>query len=220
MKIRVLAALLALNASAAMADVGWTDWTSVTAGASGSGTGTITVGADTVGVSLAGMVGSFVDGDGYYNNSSTGYTSVTGTFAGLKPSDLIQEWGVGRVTLTFDQAVVDPYVALVSVGQGYGVTYGFSAPVSVVSYGPNYWGYGHYSVSGNSFTGYEYNGIVKFSGTFTSLTFDISPGEYWHGFNVGVAGVAPPPVPEPETYAMMMAGLGLLGAVVRRRKAA
>ena len=29
-----------------------------------------------------------------------------------------------------------------------------------------------------------------------------------------------PPVPEPETYAMLLAGLGLLGAIVRRRKLA
>ena len=27
------------------------------------------------------------------------------------------------------------------------------------------------------------------------------------------------PVPEPETYAMLLAGLGLMGAVVRRRRA-
>jgi hypothetical protein len=26
------------------------------------------------------------------------------------------------------------------------------------------------------------------------------------------------PVPEPETYAMLLAGLGVMGAVVRRRK--
>ena len=32
-------------------------------------------------------------------------------------------------------------------------------------------------------------------------------------FNVGVAAV-----PEPETYAMMLAGLGLMGFVARRRK--
>ena len=28
------------------------------------------------------------------------------------------------------------------------------------------------------------------------------------------------PVPEPETYALMMGGLGLVGAAVRRKKAA
>ena len=29
-----------------------------------------------------------------------------------------------------------------------------------------------------------------------------------------------PPVPEPETYAMFLAGLGLIGAIARRRRAA
>jgi hypothetical protein len=37
---------------------------------------------------------------------------------------------------------------------------------------------------------------------------------------VGVTSnvVAPPPVPEPETYAMLLAGLGALGFMGRRRK--
>ena len=35
--------------------------------------------------------------------------------------------------------------------------------------------------------------------------------------NVAV-GVPTPPIPEPETYAMMLAGLGLLGFVARRRR--
>jgi len=34
------------------------------------------------------------------------------------------------------------------------------------------------------------------------------------------ADVALAPVPEPETYAMMLGGLGLLGFMARRRKAA
>jgi hypothetical protein len=33
----------------------------------------------------------------------------------------------------------------------------------------------------------------------------------------GVASASLAPIPEPETYAMMLAGLGLLGTVVRRR---
>lgn len=38
---------------------------------------------------------------------------------------------------------------------------------------------------------------------------------------VGFTGGSVPvnPVPEPETYAMLLAGLGLMGAVIRRRSA-
>lgn len=41
-----------------------------------------------------------------------------------------------------------------------------------------------------------------------------------HGYaqDVAVFSKIPPPVPEPETYAMMLAGLGLLGMTARRRK--
>ena len=34
----------------------------------------------------------------------------------------------------------------------------------------------------------------------------------------GSAWYVPPPIPEPETYAMMLAGLGMLGFTARRRK--
>jgi hypothetical protein len=38
------------------------------------------------------------------------------------------------------------------------------------------------------------------------------------GFNINVTAELAAPVPEPETYAMMLAGLGLLGVMARRRK--
>lgn len=50
--------------------------------------------------------------------------------------------------------------------------------------------------------------------TDTAVTKMLVVGAFVQGESVPVT-----PVPEPETYAMLLAGLGLLGAVVRRRKA-
>ncbi len=47
----------------------------------------------------------------------------------------------------------------------------------------------------------------------------ISWGEHVSYDNVVVTDFTAAPVPEPETYAMLMAGLGLLGVAARRRKA-
>lgn len=38
-------------------------------------------------------------------------------------------------------------------------------------------------------------------------------------YRIRLSGVTVSPVPEPETYAMLLAGLGVMGAVARRRKA-
>lgn len=56
-------------------------------------------------------------------------------------------------------------------------------------------------------------------GATTLITLlESSPARDYIGLdNVSVEAVAAP-VPEPETYAMMLAGLGLLGVVARRRK--
>jgi type VI secretion system secreted protein Hcp len=57
-------------------------------------------------------------------------------------------------------------------------------------------------------------GAVGFSGDANVLT-----GLFQAGGAVALDAI-PSPVPEPETYAMLLAGLGLLGCVVRRRKKA
>jgi hypothetical protein len=57
-----------------------------------------------------------------------------------------------------------------------------------------------------------FNGIISDTG-FTSVTVSVAQGENFHITNYMLA-----PVPEPETYALMLAGLGLLGAVARRKK--
>lgn len=198
--------ILAPNAWAAT----WIDWQSTTAG-------TLTIGSSTINVSLAGNPWNLVNGDYYYNNASTGGTSPTGTYAGLQPSDLIRISSPGSFTLTFDDPVVDPYIALVSVGSPWApVTYSFETPFTVLSTGPNYWGYGGDSISGNDFTGVESNGVLQFQGAFTSFSFDVLQPELWHGFNLGVADVASSPVPEPAS--MLLFGTGMLGAFFQRKR--
>lgn len=210
-----LAALLTCAASASMAAApSWIDWTSPSAG-------TLTLGTTTVGVALTGSapVGMSYD-DTYYNNFNTGYTTPGGTYGGLMPHDMIQVSPASAFTLTFSQAIINPYIALVSVGQpgNYFVSYTFNGPISSMSAaGSNLWGPGTGSYAGNTFTGAEYNGVLQLSGAYTSLTVTTNIGEYWHGFNVGSSALVTA-VPEPETYALLLAGLGLVGGIARRRK--
>jgi hypothetical protein len=59
------------------------------------------------------------------------------------------------------------------------------------------------------------------NGNLTGVESWTSLGNGWDkasDVNVQVFGTSMAPVPEPETYAMMLAGLGLLGFMARRRK--
>jgi len=70
-------------------------------------------------------------------------------------------------------------------------------------------------VSGNDFTGTEFNGVLQFTGSFTSLSFDVLQSENWHGFNIGVADSAAG-VPEPA--ALFLLSAGLIGLGLARKK--
>jgi hypothetical protein len=189
------------------AHAGWIDWTSTT-------NGTMDIGGTTVGVTLTGSPYNYENGDYYYNNAATGYTSPTGTYAGLAPSDLIRVNHGSSFTLSFDQTVSDLHMALISVGQGgLPVTYDFNNDFTVESFGSNYWGYTGYSVSGDNFTGKEFNGILHFEGHFDSISFSTDPAEFWHAFNFSSDSLAR--VIEPSSVLLM--GLGLLGLALTRR---
>ncbi len=207
-KSLAVAAAMLLSGPALAASPTWVDWTSTTAGTLGS-----------TAVTLSGPVMSLDNGTQYYDNA---VATPANTYAGLSPFDVIQVYELGsplgaQFTLTFGSAVGSLYMSLVSVGNwSQPVRYQFSDPFEVVSSGPNIWGAGAYAVNGDTFTGTEYNGILRISGNFGPshpLVFSVLDAEGWHGFNVAA-------VPEPETYAMMLAGLGLVGFMARRRRKA
>ena len=100
-----------------------------------------------------------------------------------------------------------------------------------------------FSISGNPRNGLDITGFSLYSGSGEllggtqlstgatdawSLSYDnLAAGSYYVMVNGSVlsnaagkyyANIALAPVPEPETYAMMLAGLGLLGFTARRRK--
>ena len=217
MTVAIAAALSVLATSAANATVvAWTDWTSAT---TTTATGTI-ASSSNVGITLStsGEDLFFVQtgaGTNYFTEG-TPAPFTGGSVSNAPPAAEMVALGTGGVkTIRFSQAVTDPYIAFVS-WNGNATT--FSQPFEKVSEGCGYWGCGTFSLgAGNSFVGSgEVHGVLRFLGTFNTVSFT-DTSESWHGLTVGIGGVAAPAVPEPSTWAMMIAGFGIVGSALRRR---
>lgn len=63
------------------------------------------------------------------------------------------------------------------------------------------------------------NGFVLAGSTQNGISRIVNDEFIWFNLNSEGEPTPVPSIPEPETYALMLAGLGLLGAAVRRRKA-
>lgn len=186
----LFAVVLMLHASASFASsVTWTDWQTWNP-ENGSASGTLNYTSDPINVSLNGNFNAIIKGDGYYNNQVTGdYTNPTSTYAGLAPSDMVVEDGIVEetVTLNFSKPIVNPYLALVNIGNKYGdgVTYSFQSPLTVIapsSCGPNCiiivpMGY---NITKNPLTGYEYDGTYSSYGLtgYSNSGYSITGYEY------------------------------------------
>lgn len=214
MNARILATAIMLMGFSSQADavtIAWTDW--------------LVEGPDYMTGSIAAPGGNVsVTYSGPYapvpSQTSCGVTWwASGTYNGAfnKPfeCDMVSLSVGGTKTITFDKAVKDPYIALHSWN---GNTVDFGTLIEVVANGSGYWGSGTPVLNGTQ-TGFfgdgEVHGIIRLPGTFTSITFTDS-SENWHGFTIGVEDVAVG-VPEASTWAMMIAGFGLVGFAARRR---
>lgn len=156
----------------------------------------------------------------------SGYTAFThsGLNAPYAFGVIYYEAPTSNVTVTFAQAVVNPYLAIGSlsyIGNTVSLDFGTSA-FSVVANntfgvgGTARHGYGTYQVNGNVLSGQEFTGVLKFEGTYSSLSFSVTNPEQWTEFTVGADKLAV--VPEPSSVALLASGLGLGVAITGWRR--
>ena len=205
---------------AAAGPIDWASWSGISKNVIG-GAASAAFGASGITATYSGEVQDF-----FSNYPSYG---PTGTFNGgaignAPPSanGIIQIFGganSGVNTLTFSQAVLNPVMAIWSLGQGgINAQFAFNTAFTIESGGPSA-EYGGASITsaGNTVFGSEGNGTIQFAGSVTSISWTNPVTENWYGFTVGTSVQA---IPEPETYALMLAGLAAIGFVARRRAAA
>ena len=122
-------------------------------------------------------------------------------------TDLIALSKKGTQTLEFSQPIATPVFAFASLN---GNGYAFDQDFEILSIGGvsgkqcGYWGCGgatkivvdrgngvfEYQLNSNNVGGAEPHGTIRFTGTFSKMTWRSSSNEYWNGFTVGVQGTA------------------------------
>ena len=211
--------LVAATQSAIAAPVTWVDWVSGVNGTNGSASGLLSIGAETVNVNYGGEIAFLqTSGGTNYFIPSKPYVSALVDNAPATP-DIIALSRQSTKTLTFSKPIDNLFFAVVSLN---GNGWRFNQDFDVVSFGTGYWGAGtmtrvdlgngQFEVTGTG----EPHGVIRFKGAVSSITWDSLVNEYWNGFTVGTYGLAP--IPEPQTQALMLAGLVAVAAIVRRRR--
>lgn len=231
-RLLFLTLLLLTPRLAAANTIGWTDWT-------GHGSdwmvGLLTL-ADgrAVEVRYEGELdGSRIDGGVSFWIPESTYLSAT-VDHGPPTADMVILAGgdESRHTLTFTPPLLDPVVAVVSVGRpNVLVEYEFDHPFTLLSSGGDYWSTaeesrlldgGPNTMGGDTLQGWEGSGTLQFAGVVGEISWTVPLKEHWHGLTVGAAEVGTAQqvgVPEPPAFALCLPVLvGLVALRSRTRR--
>lgn len=220
-------AALSMTTVAFADSVTWTDWTSSTAGGVSGMMGSVSV---TYTGQTSGLGLTYASGRSYYPGEfgGTGTWAPVGSYTGTgvdnapPTSDNLVSMEGGdsdlQETISFNSTVVDPYIAIWSLGAGGNTAaFDFNNTVTVIGGGiSDEYGGGSIYANGNNVYGEEGNGVIQVMGTFdpgSSITFTTPVYEDWYGFTVGEAAATP------EPGGLVLLGTGLLAAsLLFRRK--
>lgn len=214
-----LAASLASPLSASAGIVNWTNWS----GWSGAPTGTTSQNGNNIFVTYTGETLG-VDYGAYIYDVPSSFTNAEVENTPGANGTLDLSGGNATInTFHFSSPVINPYLDLFSVGQwGVPVRFNFlnNATPEILVQGTGHWGGGLLQPNGvDSVIGYEGNGLLKFTGTFTDISFITPDYEYYYGATVGVADRATS-VPESNSWVLLLIGLGAVALIARRRSQA
>jgi hypothetical protein len=202
-------------------DIGYgTAWSTLTTAGATSGLSFNVIAGDTVNsrmMSTAGVTPGVFAGGNLVNSNLNGMGTAMDPYVTANQTRGTMATGVGAATAVAG-AGSNIYFKTIN-GQGDGATWAAKTSqntVAAVGTAENFWLLSLGAGAGSAQTvktaiGYDVNGNGS-----------IGAGEYGQWTVNQAAGTITftNPVPEPETFAMLLAGLGLMGAIVRRRKTA
>ena len=222
-KYLLLLSFLLCSQVSTAAVVSWVDWSYIEPERT-SFNGIV----DGVDVSFSGNYYDFhnmISGDttNHWNHPSSDrdntYTAPPAVDNGPPDSDMITMRTAGTRTITFSQPVVNPVMSLLSMGRNtLAVRYQFDTDFDILSVGGGYFDPGGNGTltkeHGNILLGVEGHGLIQFTGTHTSISWNVDVDEDWHGIQIGI-GSSVVPVPA----AVWLFGSGLIGLIgIARRK--